>query len=128
MSVLSSFVPCPLLLSSLLSSHFSWLKPVFSPWQDLRLKASFRNPDEFYFKMQNSRTKGGVHLQPNLRCLPLPAHTTTMGPCRAFKCEPGVHSTVTHASTCASGGFLLCVAIRSSHHGFDFFFFLIAFS
>ena len=28
----------------------------------MREKAAFRNPDEFYFKMINSRTKGGVHL------------------------------------------------------------------
>mmetsp|Transcript_16115 Transcript_16115/g.22253 ORF Transcript_16115/g.22253 Transcript_16115/m.22253 type:complete len:257 (+) Transcript_16115:219-989(+) len=28
----------------------------------LREKAEFRNPDEFYFAMQNSRTKGGVHV------------------------------------------------------------------
>ncbi|CAG8485251.1 6381_t:CDS:2 [Ambispora leptoticha] len=28
----------------------------------LREKAYFRNPDEFYFKMINSKTKGGVHV------------------------------------------------------------------
>ncbi|KAF9581872.1 UTP11-like, U3 small nucleolar ribonucleoprotein [Lunasporangiospora selenospora] len=28
----------------------------------MREKASFRNPDEFYFKMINSRTKDGVHI------------------------------------------------------------------
>ncbi|KAG0071882.1 UTP11-like, U3 small nucleolar ribonucleoprotein [Linnemannia elongata] len=28
----------------------------------MREKAAFRNPDEFYFKMINSKTKGGVHL------------------------------------------------------------------
>ena len=30
--------------------------------QLLREKASFRNPDEFYFAMERSRTKGGVHV------------------------------------------------------------------
>ena len=28
----------------------------------LRLKAAFRNPDEFYFKMVKSKTKNGVHI------------------------------------------------------------------
>eukprot|EP00245_Coleochaete_scutata_P010506 TRINITY_DN3694_c0_g1_i1.p1 TRINITY_DN3694_c0_g1~~TRINITY_DN3694_c0_g1_i1.p1 ORF type:complete len:229 (-),score=55.77 TRINITY_DN3694_c0_g1_i1:234-920(-) len=30
--------------------------------QLLKEKAAFRNPDEFYFKMQNTRTKDGVHI------------------------------------------------------------------
>jgi len=29
--------------------------------QALREKAAFRNPEEFYMKMQNMATKGGVH-------------------------------------------------------------------
>jgi hypothetical protein len=29
--------------------------------QKLKEKAAFRNPDEFYFKMINSRTVGGIH-------------------------------------------------------------------
>ncbi|KAF9165090.1 UTP11-like, U3 small nucleolar ribonucleoprotein [Actinomortierella ambigua] len=29
----------------------------------MREKASFRNPDEFYYKMVNSKTKNGVHLE-----------------------------------------------------------------
>jgi hypothetical protein len=29
----------------------------------MKEKAAFRNPDEFYFGMINSKTKGGVHLQ-----------------------------------------------------------------
>ncbi|KAI8384878.1 small-subunit processome [Radiomyces spectabilis] len=36
----------------------------------LREKALFRNPDEFYFKMINSRTKGGVHIQERNEALP----------------------------------------------------------
>ncbi|CDH60699.1 probable u3 small nucleolar rna-associatedprotein 11 [Lichtheimia corymbifera JMRC:FSU:9682] len=36
----------------------------------LREKALFRNPDEFYFKMINSRTKGGVHIQERNNQLP----------------------------------------------------------
>lgn len=31
--------------------------------QKLKEKAAFRNPDEFYFKMINSKTVGGVHKQ-----------------------------------------------------------------
>ncbi|KAI9470641.1 MAG: small-subunit processome [Benjaminiella poitrasii] len=36
----------------------------------LREKALFRNPDEFYFKMINSQTKGGVHIQKRNEELP----------------------------------------------------------
>ena len=34
----------------------------FPPLQILREKAEFRNPDEFYFGMQNARTAEGIHL------------------------------------------------------------------
>ena len=40
------------------------------PVQTLKRKAEERNPDEFYFAMENARTKNGVH---DGRC----------GPCRA---------------------------------------------
>ncbi|KAL0090992.1 small-subunit processome [Phycomyces blakesleeanus] len=36
----------------------------------LRDKALFRNPDEFYFKMINSKTKGGVHIKERNEQLP----------------------------------------------------------
>lgn len=36
----------------------------------MREKALFRNPDEFYFKMVNSQTKGGVHIQKRNEELP----------------------------------------------------------
>ncbi|KAI9030677.1 small-subunit processome [Phycomyces nitens] len=36
----------------------------------LRDKALFRNPDEFYFKMINTKTKGGVHIQERNEQLP----------------------------------------------------------
>lgn len=36
----------------------------------MREKALFRNPDEFYFKMINSQTKGGVHIQKRNEELP----------------------------------------------------------
>ncbi|KAI8335181.1 putative u3 small nucleolar rna-associated protein 11 [Chlamydoabsidia padenii] len=36
----------------------------------LREKALFRNPDEFYFKMINSQTKNGVHIQKRNEELP----------------------------------------------------------
>ncbi|KAI7906334.1 small-subunit processome [Cokeromyces recurvatus] len=36
----------------------------------LREKALFRNPDEFYFKMINTQTKGGVHIQKRNEELP----------------------------------------------------------
>ncbi|KAI9489694.1 small-subunit processome [Zychaea mexicana] len=36
----------------------------------LREKALARNPDEFYFKMINSQTKGGVHIQKRNEALP----------------------------------------------------------
>ncbi|KAG2592404.1 hypothetical protein PVAP13_5NG546886 [Panicum virgatum] len=34
----------------------------------LREKAAFRNPDEFYFKMINSKTVGGVHRPKYVHC------------------------------------------------------------
>lgn len=36
----------------------------------MREKALFRNPDEFYFKMINSQTKDGVHIQKRNEELP----------------------------------------------------------
>ncbi|CEP18573.1 hypothetical protein [Parasitella parasitica] len=36
----------------------------------MREKALFRNPDEFYFKMINTQTKGGVHIQKRNEELP----------------------------------------------------------
>ncbi|KAG0172500.1 UTP11-like, U3 small nucleolar ribonucleoprotein [Apophysomyces sp. BC1034] len=36
----------------------------------LREKALFRNPDEFYFKMINTQTKNGVHIQQRNEALP----------------------------------------------------------
>ena len=33
----------------------------------LREKASFRNPDEFYFSMEHAKTKNGVHIVDNSR-------------------------------------------------------------
>jgi U3 small nucleolar RNA-associated protein 11 len=33
--------------------------------QQMQLKAAARNPDEFYFRMANSRTEGGVHVSDN---------------------------------------------------------------
>lgn len=36
----------------------------------LKEKALFRNPDEFYFKMINTETKGGVHIQKRNEELP----------------------------------------------------------
>ncbi|KAI9256517.1 small-subunit processome [Phascolomyces articulosus] len=36
----------------------------------LREKALARNPDEFYFKMINAKTKGGVHIQQRNEALP----------------------------------------------------------
>lgn len=38
--------------------------------QKLREKAAFRNPDEFYFKMINNRTVGGVHRPKYVQCSP----------------------------------------------------------
>ncbi|KAI7863368.1 small-subunit processome [Spinellus fusiger] len=36
----------------------------------MRTKALFKNPDEFYFKMINTKTKGGVHIQERNEKLP----------------------------------------------------------
>lgn len=33
--------------------------------QQMQVKAAFRNPDEFYFRMASSRTEGGVHVSDN---------------------------------------------------------------
>lgn len=33
--------------------------------QQMQVKASFRNPDEFYFRMANTRTEDGVHVSEN---------------------------------------------------------------
>jgi len=38
--------------------------------QKLKEKAAFKNPDEFYFKMINSRTVGGVHRPKYVHCSP----------------------------------------------------------
>jgi hypothetical protein len=38
--------------------------------QKLKEKAAFRNPDEFYFKMINSRTVGGIHRPKYVQCSP----------------------------------------------------------
>lgn len=61
----------------------------------LRNKAALRNPDEFYFAMQNQRTRDGVHVA---RCVVM---CEPLGACwrgvltRVWSCRPADQTTFT---------------------------------